>query len=102
MTTNNSNQTFSVIATTNGYIASRDLMFNGSPRIVLASGLSLEEAREKLLTLWNERVDDDYQADTIEEAAELSSSRLDRMEERGGLPSFEFDSRVFTIEPDAE
>lgn len=101
MTTNRSN-TFSVIATTNGYIASRDIMFNGNARIVIASGLSLEEAREKLLDLWNERVDDDYQASTIEEAAELSASRIDRMEERSGLPSFEYDSRVFTIEPDAE
>ena len=50
MTTNNKQQTYSVIATTNGYIASRDLMFDGNVRVTLASGLSLDEAREKLLS----------------------------------------------------
>lgn len=103
--TTNRNNTFSVIATTNGYIASRDLMFNGKVRVVLASGLSIDEAREKLLSLWNERVDDDYLAGSIEEAAELSSDRIDHMYENSGLPAFGYDSRTFAIveeEEDAE
>lgn len=105
MTTNRNNQkTYRVIATTNGYIASRDLMFDGKVRVTLASGLSLDEAREKLLDLWNERVDDDLLADSVEEAAELSEGRIDRMTVRAaaGLPSFDYDSRIFSITEEGE
>lgn len=102
MTTNNKQQTYSVIATTNGYIASRDLMFDGNVRVTLSSGLSLDEAREKLLNLWNARVDDDYMANSIEEAAELSSDRIDHMYENAGLPAFGYDSRTFAIVEDEE
>lgn len=44
----NSNKTFRIEASTNGYIASRDITFNGKTRVTLLDGLSYEEARKKL------------------------------------------------------
>lgn len=44
----NSDKTFRIEASTNGYIASRDITFNGKTRVTLLDGLSYEQAREKL------------------------------------------------------
>lgn len=43
-----SNKTFRIEASTNGYIASRDITFNGKTKVTLLGGLFYEQAREKL------------------------------------------------------
>jgi len=42
------NKTFKISASTNGYIASRDAVFNGKTNVTLADGLSYDDARAYL------------------------------------------------------
>lgn len=46
-------KTYKVCGHTNGYIASRDIHFNGKCDIDIETGLSLKEARQKLLDFFN-------------------------------------------------
>lgn len=41
-------KTYKITASTNSYIASRDITFNGKSKVDLITGLSYEQAREKL------------------------------------------------------
>ena len=43
---------YKIIATTDGWIASRDIRFKGKTEIVIAEHLTLEEAREELLLMF--------------------------------------------------
>ena len=47
-------KTYKISGHTNGYIASRDINFNGKCDIDFETGLTLKEAQEKLLDFFNE------------------------------------------------
>lgn len=100
---------YKIIAETNGWIASRDIHFNGETSYIVASNISLDEARKKLEELFFEDYPDymilsdedlkyygyeerpDYIASTIKEFSEWD-------EFENGTARYEFDSRYYSIE----
>jgi hypothetical protein len=86
------------------YIAQR----NGGNR-VLHTGLKLEEAKDKLLNLFNDKHDYPY-SETLKEAELISESHMDNMilgDDIDTFPMFHYDSRIYKIlkeekEEDAE
>ena len=44
---------YQIAGTTNGWIAQRDLKFNGKTRIIIEKDLTLKEAYNKLLDMFN-------------------------------------------------
>lgn len=89
-----------IIGKTNGFIAARDIMFNGKTEITIASGLSLAEARQKLLDMFNElyEEEDGYEyAETWEEANEHDPKLAVSLSPNDGKVSFEYDSRHYEI-----
>lgn len=76
-------KTFKITASTNGYIASRDVTFNGKTRVDLIAGLSYEEAREKL----TEFATNDYE----------STNSIERIENEEDYLKFYFSSLVATM-----
>ena len=45
---------YKIIGRTNPYIAQRDILFKGKVCIIMATGLTLKEAQQKLLQYFNE------------------------------------------------
>lgn len=89
-----------IIGKTNGFIAARDINFNGKTEITIASGLSLAEARKQLLGMFNELYEDEdgYEyAETWEEADEHDPKLAVRLSPNDGMVSFEYDSRHYEI-----
>jgi hypothetical protein len=99
-------RTFKITGSTNGYIASRDIIFNGKTQITLATGLSLEQARKKLDDFFLE--DYGHQHDSFEvsynEATEESVyGNDDRWTDyKDGTASYEYDSRYYRIQEETE
>lgn len=91
-------KTFKITASTNGYIASRDIHFNGRTSYSVVENLTLKEAQSKLLSFFNSdyetffsnwglvRINHPYH----------SSSFLD------GTRSYEYDSRYYRIEEETK
>lgn len=52
---------YKIVGKTNGWIASRDIHFNGKTEITIESNLTLREAQKKLLDFFNEDYDTCYQ-----------------------------------------
>ena len=52
---------FAIIAQTNGYIASRDIKFNGHTTIIVSAYETLKEANKALLDFYNEDKETYYQ-----------------------------------------
>ena len=50
--------TYRIIAKTNGYIANRDIQFNGRTEIIVERELTLKEAYKMLLDMFNEKYAD--------------------------------------------
>ena len=50
--------TYRIIAKTNGYIANRDIQFNGRTEIIVERELALKEAYKMLLDMFNEKYAD--------------------------------------------
>lgn len=49
--------TYNVIASTNPYIASRDIHFNGKTRIIISENITEDEAKNKLLDIMLQKYD---------------------------------------------
>ena len=89
---------YKIVGKTNGWIASRDINFNGKTEITIESNLTLREAQKKLLDFFNEDYDTYYQNWGLVRCNHYdeSSSRPD------GTRSYEYDSRYYSIEEDNE
>lgn len=98
-------KTYKITASTNGYIASRDIMFNGNTEVTLESGLTLKEAQKILLDMFNDKFDWELGYSQNWGIAVIKSAR--RMEGASktysdGTRSFGWDSRTFSIEAETE
>lgn len=95
-------KTYKVTGKTNGWIAQRDINFNGKTEINLAENLTLEEAREKLADFFYKDYDHYYDSVEIsynEETEESEYGVDERWNDYGdGTASYEYDSRYYRIE----
>lgn len=85
---------YQIIGRTNGYIANRDIHFNGKTTIVIDSDLTLKEAQRKLLDFYNEDYNTYYSNWGLVRCNDpyRTSTRKD------GTRSYEYDSRYYSIE----
>ena len=95
-------KTFKIVGRTNGWIARRDLQFNGKTEIVVAKNLTLKEAQRKLLSMFN----DCYELNCSNWGMAVIASKeraegADKTHE-DGTRSFDYDSRTFSIEEEEE
>ena len=94
-------QKFKIVGKTNGYIAGRDILFNGKTEITLADNLSLKEAQKWLLEYLNEKFElgmNNWGSATlaVRSLAERAWSNED------GTRGFTYDSRYSSIEEEDE
>ncbi len=91
-------KTYKISGETNGYIAQRDIHFNGKTYIVIERNLTLKEAQEKLLQLFNKDYGTYYRNWGLVRCnhSDVSSSYKD------GTRSYEYDSRYYRIEEMSE
>ena len=95
-------KTFKIIGRTNGWIAARDSQFNGKTEIVVEKNLTLKEAQEKLLSMFNEC----YELGCSNWGMAVIASK-ERAEgayktHEDGTRSFDYDSRSFSIEEEEQ
>lgn len=87
---------YKIVATTNGYIASRDAMFRGKTEVVLYSNLTLNQAYNNLLSLYNdmfERSAPNWGIAVIQSIGHDGAIRT----HSDGTREFSYDSRNFKI-----
>lgn len=97
--------TFKITAKTNGYIANRDIMFNGNCYVTLEKSLTLPEAKKHLLEMYNEKfMDERPYAENWGIAVIQSQNHVHGAYRtfRDGTRSFSWDSRTFSIEEEIE
>lgn len=98
-------KTYKITATTNGYIASRDIMFNGNTEVTLESRLTLKEAQKMLLDMFNDKFDWEYGYSPNWGIAVIKSAKRAEGANntyKDGTRSFVWDSRTFSIEAEIE
>lgn len=91
-------KTYKITGKTNGYIASRDINFKGNTYVTLAEGLTLREAQEELLEMFNNDKDTNFSNWGLARCnypGETSSYK-------DGTRSYEEDSRYYSIEEETE
>jgi hypothetical protein len=87
-------KTYKITAKTNGYIANRDINFNGKTSKNMNEGLSLKDAQEKLLEYFNIDYEKFYSNwGLVKMNHKFSSSSFN-----DGTRSYEYDSRYYRIE----
>lgn len=91
-------KTYKIIGKTNGFIASRDIKFNGKTEIVIAQGLTLRKAQVKLLDMFNE--DYEVYAENWRIAVMLTRNQCFSASPtyKDGTRSYEYDGRRYSIE----
>jgi len=95
-------KTYKITASTNGYIASRDIMFNGKTIITIDKNLTLKEALKELDKYFF--MDYEYSHDQCvesynEETDEFIFCKDNRWTDyEDGTASYEYDSRYYRIE----
>lgn len=91
-------KTYKIIARTNGYIASRDIRFNGRTTYVVLCHLTLKDAQRKLLEMFNH----DYDNEIGMPFRNWGLARINRPDVTNSFPdgtrSYEYDSRYYSIE----
>lgn len=87
-------QTYKIIGKTNGYIAQRDINFNGKTEIVIESGLTLKEAQDKLLDMFNE----DYETYFRNWGLARMNYPYNTTTYEDGTRSYDYDSRMYEID----
>lgn len=98
-------KTYKITAETEGYIANRDSLFNGKTYVILERGLSLKEAQDKLLDMYNHYYDGERPYACNWGMAVIHSKKkvfAANNTYRDGTRSFEYDGRRFRIELDEE
>ena len=91
---------YRIIGRTNGYIANRDIHFNGKTMIVIDQNLSLREAQEKLLDMYNEMYDSEIGMPRKNWGLVRCNDPYRTSTYKDGTRSFEYDSRYYSIEED--
>ena len=91
-------QKFKIVGKTNGYIAGRDILFNGKTEITLADNLSLKEAQRRLLFMFNECYETDCKNWGMAVIARRYRAEGAFKTRNDGTRCFEYDSRYFSIE----
>lgn len=92
---------YNIVAETNGYLANRLVEFNGKCRILKAENLTLKEAQEKLLRMYNELYEmEDRYACNWGIAVIQSQGKVDGANPTlsDGTRSFSYDGRYYRIE----
>lgn len=93
-------KTYKIIASTNGYIASRDVRFRGRTEYVVESCLTLRDAQKKLLEMFNH----DYENEIGMPFRNWGLAHINRPDVThsflDGTRSYEYDSRKYSIEYD--
>lgn len=92
--------TYCIIARTNSWIAQRDVTFNGECNVILKSGLSLNEAKAELLSMFKYDYEVYYPNWGVVMHSNLGKSYCTRYMD--GTYSYEWDSRRYSIEEEAE
>ena len=87
-------KTYRIIGKTNGWIAQRDIRFNGKTMITLATGLTLKEAHKKMLQFFNE----DYGTYFSNWGLVRCNHPFESSTHNDGTRSYEYDSRQYSIE----
>ena len=93
-------KTYKIISKTNSYIANRDARFNGKTEILISGNLTLKEAQQELLAMYNgefcgERA---YAPNWGIAVIQASKSAFGAGSHPDGTRFFEYDSRIFSIE----
>lgn len=86
--------TYSIIGRTNGWIASRDANFRGKCEVIFKENLTLREAQEELLRMYNY----DYDACWSNWGLAVIHSNGNAWSGSDGARRYEYDSRVYSIE----
>lgn len=97
--------TYAIVARTNKYIASGDPEFNGKTEVILESGLSLRDAREEILRMYNRKyASTRYVGGTWGMAVMISNVFGEGASKTypDGTRSFTYDSRTYSIEIEQE
>ncbi len=86
-------KTYKICGRTNGYIANRDILFNGKCDIDIETGLTLKEAQKKLLDFFNE----DYGTYFPNWGLARCNYPFNTSSFEDGTRGYEYDSRNFGI-----
>ena len=90
-------KTFAIIGKTDLYYANRDINFNGKSEVVFVKNLSLKEAQQKLLDMFNK----DYEHEIggcINWAVARRKKKYSTSSFKDGTRSYVFDLRYYRIE----
>lgn len=87
-------KTYKITGRTNSYIAQRDINFNGKTEIVIKSVMTLKEAQQELLQMFNQDYDTYYKNWGIAASNNWNASKT----REDGTRSYEYDSRYYSIE----
>ena len=91
---------YQIIGKTNGYIANRDIHFNGKTTIVIDKDLTLKEAQQKLLDMYNEMYDSEIDMPRPNWGLVRCNDPYRTSTHKDGTRSYEYDSRYYSIEVD--
>ncbi|WP_462341027.1 hypothetical protein [Phocaeicola plebeius] len=93
---------YQITGTTNGWIAQRDLMFNGKTRIIIEKELTLKEAYKELLDMFNSDYEDKgWYAKNWGIAVNISKQKASPTCS-DGTRMYEYDGRYYQIEEQEE
>lgn len=84
---------YQIIGNTNGWIANRDILFKECTTITIHTDMTLKEAQNKLLEMYNEKYDKSYT-----NWGQVTRNNLNASTRNDGTRKFEYDSRYFSIE----
>lgn len=91
-------KTFKIVGRTNGWIAARDSQFNGKTEIVVEDNLTLKEAQNELLRMFNKCFELDCKNWGIAVIATKSRVFCAYPTREDGTRCFDYDGRTFSIE----
>ena len=91
-------KTFKIIGRTNGWIAARDSQFNGKTEIVVEKNLTLKEAQNELLRMFNNYFELDCKHWGMAVIATKSRDFCAYPTHEDGTRCFDYDGRTFSIE----
>ena len=87
-------KTYRITGKTNGWIAQRDMKFNGKTEITIREHLTLKEAKKLMIDFYNE----DYETYYPNWGLIVANGRSMAGTDSDGLYYYEYDSRYYSIE----
>ena len=90
--------TYRIKSRTNGYIASRDAAFSGKTEVTITNGLTMKEARKKLLQMFNRTFGTSYTNWGIAVRMTIDDVFGARPTFSDGTRAFDYDGRTYSIE----